>query len=75
MVRRGKEESRVSYDQPGLVRLPPRVTLNARSAADDARFAARRQDYMQAWREGREANRAVTVVRGSAQRVYSFDLQ
>lgn len=75
MVRRGQEESRVSYDQPGLVRLPPRVTLNARSAADDARFAARRQEYMQAWREGRETNRAVTVVRGSAQRVYSFELQ
>jgi hypothetical protein len=75
MVRRGKDESRVSYAQPGLVRLPPRVTLNARNATDDARFANRRQEYMQAWRESRDAGRAVTVVRGSAQRVYSFDMQ
>jgi hypothetical protein len=65
-------------DQPGLVRLPPRTAqLAARDSSGEAEFAARRAQYMQAWRQARNGSAAgpVTVVRGTAEHVYSFDIR
>ena len=64
-------------DQPGLVRVPPRsAQLAARDSAGEAEFAARRAQYMQAWRQARgDAGGPVTVVRGTAEHVYSFDIR
>ena len=65
-------------DQPGLVRVPPRTAqLAARDSAGEAEFAARRAQYMQAWRQARAggAGGPVTVVRGTAEHVYSFDIR
>ncbi len=47
-----------------------------RDSSAAARFAARRAEYLQAWREGLEENHGpVTVVRGSGDRVYSYDVR
>jgi hypothetical protein len=65
-------------DQPGLIRVPPRTAqLAARDSAGEAEFAARRAQYMQAWRQARNGSAAgpVTVVRGTAEHVYSFDIR
>ena len=65
-------------DQPGLVRVPPRsAQLAARNSTGEAEFAARRAQYMQAWRQARggDASGPVTVVRGTAEHVYSFDIR
>jgi len=67
-----------SADQPGMARLPSASAANSsvRDAAAAARFAQRRADYMQAWRENVQTRSGpVTVVRGTAQQVYTFDMQ
>ncbi len=65
-------------DQPGLIRVPPRTAqVAARDSAGEAEFAARRAQYMQAWRQARNGGEGgpVTVVRGTAEQVYSFDIR
>lgn len=67
-----------SADQPGMPRSPTASADRAglRDAAAAARFAQRRADYMQAWRENVQSRSGpVTVVRGTAQQVYTFDMQ
>lgn len=67
-----------STDQPGLVRLPTRDAGAAasRDSAAAARFAERRAEYLQAWREGVQRNTGpVTVVRGNSEQVYTFDMR
>lgn len=82
MVRRGQAAPVLApRDQPGLVRLtPPKAATAAaaaRNSAGEAEFAARRMQYLQAWRANRGAapEGPVTVVRGTAESVYSFDIR
>lgn len=67
-----------SADRPGPGRLSS-LTGTAdvtRDAAAAERFAQRRAEYMQAWREGVDAGSGpVTVVRGTAQQVYTVDMR
>lgn len=79
MVRRGAAAPvMAAQEQPGLVRVPPRgAAAGGRDSAGSAEFAARRMQYMQAWRANRPADPEgpVTVVRGTAESVYSFDIR
>jgi hypothetical protein len=84
MVRRGNAPAvPAPSDPPGLVRVPPPPAARAqarvagRDSMAEAEFAARRMQYMQAWRANRPADPEgpVTVVRGTAESVYSFDLR
>lgn len=67
-----------SADRPGTGRLASRTTASGVTRDDAAaeRFAQRRAEYLQAWREGVEAGSGpVTVVRGTAQQVYTVDMR
>jgi hypothetical protein len=80
MVRRGgNPPTLASASQPGLVRLPPRAaSADPRSSKGSSEFASRRMQYMEAWRQARsrgDTAAPVTVVRGTAENVYSFDLR
>ena len=78
-IRRGNAAPVMApVDQPGLVRVPPRsAQLAARDTSAETDFAARRAQYLEAWRQARNGGGSgpVTVVRGTAQQVYSFDIR
>lgn len=85
MVRRGTAAPVAApVDQPGLVRVTPppsSASFGARNSAGEEEFAARRAQYLQAWRQARNGGGGaggggpVTVVRGTAEQVYSFDIR
>ena len=72
------KSTRTSRDQRRQWPLMADGTANdgLRDAAAAARFAERRAQYLQAWRDGVQENRGpVTVLRGNAEQVYTFDMR